>query len=232
MLNLPSWENLNLTVNFFSSKNTKFTAGCPALPSQMKTVVCAMEDLQCSTEGPSSEDDDLSQEEPQDQQELSDSPTRDEQSELSWQRPSSDEDDHSERQRLSSVEAQPMGGLTGIAGSDVGEDSTDVFAPIKWSEILDTRTELDEPTTSPRYSWSLSGDDCGTAMEGGLGELSPMLTFGAGSDDADGGHILNGSDVIDLVTPIPVGRLRRRGCVNSICSKIVDLTSSPVVIQL
>jgi structure-specific endonuclease subunit SLX1 len=53
--------SLNLTVNFFSSKNTKFTAGCPSLPSQMKTVVCAMEDLQCNTEGPSSEDDDFSQ---------------------------------------------------------------------------------------------------------------------------------------------------------------------------
>jgi len=55
-------------VNFFSSKNIKFTAGCPSLPSQMKTVVCAMEDLQCNTDGPSSEEDNLSQE-PHDRQE-------------------------------------------------------------------------------------------------------------------------------------------------------------------
>lgn len=37
--------SLNLMVNFFSLKNTKFTVGCLSLPSQMKTVICAMEDL-------------------------------------------------------------------------------------------------------------------------------------------------------------------------------------------
>ncbi|KAI4997641.1 hypothetical protein ZWY2020_052983 [Hordeum vulgare] len=52
MLNL-----LNLTVNFFSAKNTKFTAGCPALPCHMKTIVSPMEDLPCYVQGLSSEDD-------------------------------------------------------------------------------------------------------------------------------------------------------------------------------
>lgn len=46
MLNLPSWENLNLTVNFFSTKNTKFTVGCPALPCHMKTFVSPIRSLQ------------------------------------------------------------------------------------------------------------------------------------------------------------------------------------------
>ncbi|RCV10140.1 hypothetical protein SETIT_2G088400v2 [Setaria italica] len=267
MLNLPSWESLNLTVNFFSSKNTKFTAGCPSLPSQMKTVVCAMEDLQCSAEGPSSEDDDLSQD-PQDQQEQSDSPLQDdehsqhcwqqpsdsplryEHSELCWQQPSSDEDEQSGHcwqqpssdedeqsghcwQQPSSDQAQPMVGQTGIAGPDVEEDPIDGFGPRKWSEILDIRTEVDEPRTSPRCSLSLSGDDCGTATEDEPGHLSPLLMFGAAGSDDGGGHILDGSaDVVDLVTPTPVGRLRRRGCVASVCPKIIDLTSSPVVIQL
>ncbi|CAN6203443.1 unnamed protein product [Urochloa humidicola] len=314
MLNLPSWGNLNLTVNFFSSKNTKFTAGCPSLPIQMKTVVCAMEDLQCNTEGPSSEEDDFSQE-PQDQQELTDSPLRDEHSEHScqqqtdsplrydhsehcwqqlsdsplqydhseqhcwqpssdsplrydcwqqlsdsplrynhsedcwqqpsnsplrydhseqhcWQQPSSDEDKRSGYcwQQPSSDQAQPMVGQTGIAGPDAEDDSIDEFAPRKWSEILDTRTELDEPRTSPLCSLILSGDDCGTAMEDEPGDLSPLL-FNTGSDDGDG-HNLNESGVVDLVTPAPVCRLRRRGCVDSICPKIIDLTSSPIVIQL
>ncbi|KAM0912241.1 hypothetical protein ACQ4PT_012938 [Festuca glaucescens] len=51
MLNLPSWENLNLTVN------TKFTLGCPALPCHIKTVVSPMEDLPCYDEGIPSEED-------------------------------------------------------------------------------------------------------------------------------------------------------------------------------
>ncbi|CAN6171446.1 unnamed protein product [Urochloa humidicola] len=299
MLNLPSWENLNLTVNFFSSKNTKFTAGCPSLPSQMKTVICAMEDLQCS-----SEDDDFSQEfqggqepsgsdsplpdehpehccqqqsdsplrydhsehhswqqpsdsplrydhsehhswqQPSDSplrydhsehhswQQLSDSPLRYDHSEHhSWQQPSSDEDERSEHcwPQPSSDQAQPMVEETGIAGPDV-EDSTDEFAPRKWSEILDTRTELDEPRTSPRCSLSQGGDDCGTAMEDEPGGLSPLL-FNTCSDHGDG-HTIDDSDVVDLVTPTPVCRLRRRGCVDSICPKIIDLTLSPIVIQL
>ncbi|KAG2641088.1 hypothetical protein PVAP13_2KG150200 [Panicum virgatum] len=297
MLNLPSWENLNLTVNFFSSKNIKFTAGCLSLPTQMKTVVCAMEDLQCSTDGPSSEEDDLSQEPhdrqeeedgfspdpqerqeedsfshdpqdqlklsdwPQDRQELSDSPLQDERSEHYWQRMStadqdehcwqqpfpdpdghsghcwqqllSDQDEHSGHcwQEPSFDLAQPMGAQAGIVEHDAG-DSIDEFAPMEWSKIPDTRREFNGLRTSPRCSLSLSGDDCKTAVEDEPGDLSPLfMSNAAGSDDSDG-HIIDGSDVVDLVTPTPVGRLRRRGCVDSICPKIIDLTSSPVVIQL
>ncbi|KAF3334657.1 Structure-specific endonuclease subunit SLX1 [Carex littledalei] len=54
MLNLPSWENLNLTVNFFSTKYTKFSAGCPKLPNQMKFSICAMDELPIKTKGCSS----------------------------------------------------------------------------------------------------------------------------------------------------------------------------------
>jgi len=295
-------------VNFFSSKNIKFTAVCPSLPSQMKTVVCAMEDLQCNTDGPSSEEDNLSQEphdrqeedgfspepqerqeedsfihspqdqqklsdspqdwqelsdSPQDRQELSDSSLQDEHSEHYWQQMTTDQDEHTAYcwqqpfpdldehsghcwqqlpsdqdehsghcwQEPSFDQAQPMGAQAGIAGHDA-EDSIDEFAPMEWSEIPDTRREFDGPRTSPRCSLSLSGDDRKTAMEDEPGDLSPLfMSNAAGSDDSDG-HIIDGSDVIDLVTPTPVGRLRRRGCIDSICPKIIDLTSSPVVIQL
>ncbi|CAN6213578.1 unnamed protein product [Urochloa humidicola] len=295
MLNLPSWDNLNLTVNFFSSKNTKFTKGCPSLPNQMKTVVCAMEDLQCNTEGHSSEEDDFSQElqgrqepsgsdsplpdehpehccqqqsdsplhdhseycwqQPSDSplrydhsehhswQQSADSPLRYDHSEhhswqqpsdspLRWQQPSSDEDERSGHCWLqpSSDQAQPMVEETGIAGPDV-EDSTDEFAPRKWSEILDTRTEFDEPRTSPRCSLSQGVDVCEAAMEDEPGGLSPLLFNNTRSNHGDG-HAINDSDVVDLVTPTPVCRVRRRGCVYSICPKIIDLTSSPIVIQL
>ncbi|KAH7667496.1 structure-specific endonuclease subunit SLX1 protein [Dioscorea alata] len=51
MLTLPAWENLNLTVNFFSTKYMKHTAGCPRLPRQMRVNVCPMDELPCYLEG-------------------------------------------------------------------------------------------------------------------------------------------------------------------------------------
>ncbi|OVA12654.1 GIY-YIG nuclease superfamily [Macleaya cordata] len=47
MLTLPPWESLKLTVNFFSTKYTKHSAGCPSLPKQMKVQVCPMDELPC-----------------------------------------------------------------------------------------------------------------------------------------------------------------------------------------
>nr|DAD38660.1 TPA_asm: hypothetical protein HUJ06_012982 [Nelumbo nucifera] len=45
MLTLPAWQSLNLTVNFFSTKYTKYSAGCPRLPEHMKVQVCPMDEL-------------------------------------------------------------------------------------------------------------------------------------------------------------------------------------------
>ncbi|XP_008810572.1 structure-specific endonuclease subunit slx1 [Phoenix dactylifera] len=51
MLSLPAWENLNLTVNFFSTKYMKHTSGCPGLPKQMNAVICVMDELPCYVKG-------------------------------------------------------------------------------------------------------------------------------------------------------------------------------------
>lgn len=222
MLNLPSWESLNLTVNFFSSKNTKFTTGCPSLPSQMKAVVCAMEDLQCQPDGPSSEEDDNDiRDESQDNgEEPPDSPIRDgfSYSDYCFQQPSSDQ-------------AQSMDEQTISAGSGVEDDFVDEFASsMERSEILGTRRGPNGPRTSPLCSLGACSNDDGLEEEAGL--MSPLLMPNASSDAGDGRHSINGNHVVDLVTPTPLGRLRRRDCISSICPKIIDLTSSPIVIQL
>ncbi|KAL6002680.1 hypothetical protein ACLOJK_022899 [Asimina triloba] len=49
MLTLPAWQNLHLTVNFFSTKYMKHTASCPHLPEQMEVQVCPIEELPCYT---------------------------------------------------------------------------------------------------------------------------------------------------------------------------------------
>ncbi|XP_062188507.1 uncharacterized protein LOC133891775 isoform X2 [Phragmites australis] len=217
MLNLPSWENLNLTVNLFSTKNTEFTAGCPSLPSQMKTVVCPMEDLQCHAEGPSSEEDDINDEPQGHHEEPPDFAHGDEHSDHPLQQPSS--------------EMQPMDEQTRTAGYDVEEDkdSIDEFAPMEWDGVLDL-TELTGSRTSPQCSLSCDGDDSGV-VDNELGQASPILKVGAGLDDGDG-HLFHDRDVVDLVTPTTVGRPRRRDCVASICPKVIDLTTSPIVIEL
>ncbi|XP_028768877.1 structure-specific endonuclease subunit slx1 isoform X1 [Neltuma alba] len=50
MLTLPSWQSLNMTVNFFSTKYTKHSAGCPSLPEHMKVHIRPMDELPCYTE--------------------------------------------------------------------------------------------------------------------------------------------------------------------------------------
>uniref|UniRef100_A0A1J3ENP1 Structure-specific endonuclease subunit SLX1 homolog n=2 Tax=Noccaea caerulescens TaxID=107243 RepID=A0A1J3ENP1_NOCCA len=50
MLNLPAWNSLNLTVNYFSTKYAHYGGLSPSLPLQMKVQVCAMDDLPCFTQ--------------------------------------------------------------------------------------------------------------------------------------------------------------------------------------
>ncbi|KAK1428612.1 hypothetical protein QVD17_17451 [Tagetes erecta] len=59
MLTLPAWNNLNLNVNFFSTKYTKHYAGCPTLPSHMRVHIRSMDELPCYTEGYKQDDDDM-----------------------------------------------------------------------------------------------------------------------------------------------------------------------------
>lgn len=42
--------SLNITVNYFSTKYTNNSAGCPSLPEHMKVQVCPMDELPCYTE--------------------------------------------------------------------------------------------------------------------------------------------------------------------------------------
>ncbi|KAF5744454.1 putative nuclease [Tripterygium wilfordii] len=51
MLNLPAWQSLNIRANYFSTKYTSHSAGCPSLPEHMKVHVCSMDDLPCYSEG-------------------------------------------------------------------------------------------------------------------------------------------------------------------------------------
>uniref|UniRef100_A0A0E0LIN9 Structure-specific endonuclease subunit SLX1 homolog n=1 Tax=Oryza punctata TaxID=4537 RepID=A0A0E0LIN9_ORYPU len=274
MLNLPSWENLNLTVNFFSTKNTKFAAGCPPLPGHMKTAVCSLEDLQYFTEGISSEEDNNVDEPPpkKDQEPDARAPVREELSvsdhgllqlpeeEIRNAGNGSDYDDfapidwsvfgaaargldepleHDEwigqEDHLLS-EAQPLEHETITSASAVSdaECSTDEFGYISWSGIHETTRESDGGSaTSPRCSSGLSSDDeGGRILDGVSGQISspfPQVGWSSSSDEGEPAPLFLEEDVINLVTPI-ARRLERRG--GGETGRIIDLTNSPIVIEL
>ena len=234
--------SLNLTVNFFSTKNTKFTAGCTPLPCHMKTVVSPMEDLPCYVEGLSSEDDIM---EPREDEEEPDAVVGSDASDHGLQTldletrivgGESDTDEFFAPMERSEVcgsrisessGAQPVEEETRIADSDVECYPTDDFSYMEWGGIHET-SELHVSRTPPRCSSSSCSDDvAGRSVNCVTGEASPVLK--AGSDD--GNLFFHEIDVVDLVTP--VARFAR-DCskVASICPKIIDLTNSPIVIEL
>ncbi|KAI4369858.1 hypothetical protein MLD38_018258 [Melastoma candidum] len=47
MLNVSKWQSMNITVNYFSTKYKKHSAGCPSLPKCMRVEICQMDDLPC-----------------------------------------------------------------------------------------------------------------------------------------------------------------------------------------
>ncbi|KAI5568060.1 hypothetical protein BDE02_13G133500 [Populus trichocarpa] len=47
MLNLPSWQSLNITINYFSTNYKVHSVGCPSLPKNMKVQICPMDELPC-----------------------------------------------------------------------------------------------------------------------------------------------------------------------------------------
>ncbi|KAM0912237.1 hypothetical protein ACQ4PT_012935 [Festuca glaucescens] len=230
MLNLPSWENLNLTVNFFSTKNTKFTVGCPALPCHMKTVFSPMEDLPCYDKGiPSEEDKD---EEPD---ATSDHGLQPLDLETGTAGGESDTDEFAPmewsgvcRPRISESSApQLVEKETTIAERDAEYPIDDLgyiewsrnpggdLGYMEWSRIPDT-SELHESGASPRCSSSSCSDAVARRpVHFVSGQASPVSKAGP-----------NETDVVDLVTP--VGRFNR-DCTKevSICPKIFFFEVEP-----
>ncbi|CAL0332629.1 unnamed protein product [Lupinus luteus] len=50
MLSLPSWQSMNITVNFFSAKYMNHCAGCTILPEHRKVKLGSMDELPCYAE--------------------------------------------------------------------------------------------------------------------------------------------------------------------------------------
>jgi structure-specific endonuclease subunit SLX1 len=210
----------------------------------MKTVVSPMEDLPCYDEGiPSEEDKEPTEDEEPD--ETSDHGLQPLDLETGTAGSESDTDEFAPMEqsgvcgpRISESSApQPVEEETRrVADSDPEyciddpgymEWSRNPIGDIgymEWSRIGKT-SDLPESRASPRCSLSSCSEDVARRSVDYMSTLASPVSK-AGPDD-----FFHETDVVDLITP--VGRFAR-DCSKtaSICPKIIDLTNSPIVIEL
>ncbi|KAJ4821695.1 hypothetical protein LUZ62_034261 [Rhynchospora pubera] len=194
MLNLPTWDNLNLTVNFFSTKYAKFTADCPKLPSQMKFNICEMDELPCYSGDSFSHGNDESYEELQ-------------------------QTDVNSMEEIFSQE-----GLSDGGSSDHSHSLNQLESEMKYNRCHE-----------PDFGFPNNGFE-NVNEEANLGDTGKIpspkgFDEAASSDTRDTVHSRE-TDVIDLVTPLRCVVRSDKRRTRKMVSGIVDLTSSPCIIEL
>ncbi|KAF3454821.1 hypothetical protein FNV43_RR05269 [Rhamnella rubrinervis] len=216
MLTLPSWQSLDITVNYFSTKYTKHSAGCPSLPGHMKVKICSMDELPCYSEGRDSlsENDDVG---------LNDNEECDGASSSSKISEGTSPDsvfnnavDHHQNgiDKMSNNEQEWIGG-----GEDCREQSDLTALPAR----------------------SSSSSSSANVIE--VAEDTELVGAGRQQTAADNHQIPSRGnniiacdiEVIDVSTPSPLCRTTscsKRRRVSTVCPEIIDLTNSPSFIQL
>ncbi|XP_072954581.1 uncharacterized protein [Typha angustifolia] len=183
MLNLPAWENLNLTVNFFSTKYTKFTVGCSKLPRQMKTDVCSMDELPCYV-------------------------------------------DNEEYPTTCSLLDLPFNNDVEVTNHTANASADDY---VQHFEIQESSNQTKEEYRRTLGLYNEDNFQCFPGNNMDQTRSSPGKTYEEAFSDSP--LLSSGSSVIDLSTP---SSCLIRSCNKwaSTCPKIIDLTDSPVIIQL
>ncbi|XP_057953297.1 structure-specific endonuclease subunit slx1 [Malania oleifera] len=250
MLTLPAWQGQKLTVNFFSTKYKKHSAGCPGLPEHMKALICPMDELPCYEGSNQSLYENENQDEWDDDevcdrigniQELTNATVLD-----SAVNQSSVQEICSEQLAESiSLPINSMGetslvftGLNGTKETVEGRDSTE-----KWIE--DSSSDLGSPT---RRLLQMAADDqhqtssCGFACSVEVIDVftpSPDCRISSCTkkkrrNATSSCGFACSVEVIDVFTPSPDCRIssctkkKRRNAIA--CPDIIDLTKSPFIV--
>ncbi|KAK9057511.1 hypothetical protein SSX86_022347 [Deinandra increscens subsp. villosa] len=209
MLTLPAWNNLNLSVNFFSTKYTKHYAGCPTLPSHMRVHIRSMDELPCYNEGFKEDEDDM----------------------FGFKNGSSDDDDDEEPEKLLEDVTIPVSYST----ISQNEKKQIVFQILK---IMNHPAVLvviyDESYERPKWSF-MDSDYFNVVSPTTVNENVEMDCVG--DKDVPEKMIYGCSDeveVVDLFTPSPKCRIgsrkKKRGVSVTVCPEIIDLTESPICV--
>ncbi|GAB4860214.1 hypothetical protein Ancab_011693 [Ancistrocladus abbreviatus] len=242
MLTLHTWQSMNLTVNFFSTKHMKHAAACPSLPKQMKIQIYSMDDLPCYS-GINQSVYDYEDDWDYDGQEFREMGSNNESTQEGVadivHRSSVNFSDCTERktdsqlglqENCSSAEQRDFTWLTDDCTGSLclidylGRGITSVGNNAPGGKISTEGRGMNEDSYASGEvrtdHWSLSPL-----------EQSPAIRVGRGIQSFSREEI----EVIDLFTPSPNCRTkvcRKKRRLSAISSEIIDLTKSPMFVQL
>ncbi|KAG4974643.1 hypothetical protein AAZX31_11G186900 [Glycine max] len=243
MLTLPSWQSMNITVNFFSTKYMKHCAGCPSLPVHMKTKFGSLDELPCYNKGidglSENEDDTIDEVQFDDNNISTSGSVPDVSDDLvtpdSPQNPN-DGDKISEAfewNKESEAREPPLGNS---------------FASQEQSQLFSSTTPLtmkSSSTTSLQRAEIIEEDDFMSVMNKSDADLSQPEPEQSGATtlvankNRDVGRtfvVPHETEIIDLSTPSPSCRSvldrKKRRVSSSVGTDFIDLTNSPNFIEL
>ncbi|KAL1192752.1 hypothetical protein V5N11_030837 [Cardamine amara subsp. amara] len=230
MLNLPAWNSLNLTVNYFSSKYAHHGGLSPSLPIHMKVQVCAMDDLPsfAKVDNSSQPEDDESLEVNEEEEEKDDSSNQSQSDDLS-QGEKELHDRHFEKAKETETvyDNDRLANFSGFGLLDESLEDEVSHSTVGSTEVIMEK----EPKT-------VFDDDRLANFTGfGLVEIDEVSTEAMEKDCWRRRNPIASKttevqvEVIDLMTPSPscrVGSSMKRRRV----SEFIDLTMSPNFIEL
>ncbi|KAJ4972347.1 hypothetical protein NE237_005446 [Protea cynaroides] len=228
MLNLPAWQSLNLMVNFFSTKYTKHSAGCPSLPVHMKVRDCSMDELPCYMGGGNSLEDNEDVWEAENG--YADGPVTD----MGIQVHKFSEYQCNIEMNAAYVQTQRMedDNSFGEPGGPLTPKRGDHRAPFFAGDCSITSLSGTDETVEDS---PVEVTQMGNSKLGQQGEL--QMSKVADNDQPSSTDVLLSSpevEIINLLTPTPdrIVYSRRKKRASPVVPKIIDLTESPVFIQL
>lgn len=238
MLTLPSWDNLNLTVNFFSTKYTKHIAGCPRLPKQMRFNICTMDDLPCYVEGLALHCNTYDYDQVDVEEDLNKDINLSASVDATIEGISRNSNQmrntasYNCEQSLQIEEPQNL--------SESSKSTEEYYEHLSYSSrMLLELSEFNDLSQSPKratkcrrmVSTSLSPSSC--SEDGGMGQVTQKSTPKSSENEAVTDRLLLSPevDIINLCTPssVIIRSKTKRALFDSV---IIDLTDSPMVIQL
>ncbi|KAK7333140.1 hypothetical protein VNO80_29904 [Phaseolus coccineus] len=239
MLTLPSWQSMNITVNFFSTKYMKHCAGCPSLPAHMKTKTGPLDELPCySINGLSeNEDDNIDDVEFDDNNNTS----------ASGSVPDVSDDLNSPDSPKNQIHGEKISeAFEWIKESEAREPSGNSFSSQEQRLPVSSTTPLmmksSSSTTTPLQIIEIieEADFMNVMHKSGSGlsqPAQPGATLAANTNrTADSTFVVpHEAEIIDLSTPSPSCRNvvdRKKIRVSSFVSDFIDLINSPNFVQL
>lgn len=224
--NLTVCVSLSITVNYFSTKYLNHSAGCVSLPEQMKVRVCPMDELPCYVDGSTNLIE--SDSEWEDYGEAGSASGSQEESFTNVAVHTSPANELLKSSKA--YDRQQLGEALSF-GAQGGQESSSVNSPIRaLSPVMPSLSSL-EDTPNGRNVFTFI-EEFGDELD------NNQQSFRIKDRGSTSCHPVTSQeiDIIELATPSPDPRGKelhgKRRRVSTACPEIIDLTNSPVSVQL